>query len=182
MKIVWNKRVLALSVLLSVASVIGAVAYSGTFQKKSSMYYEPAKVTEPPRVVSQAPGLQINEVRLVNQGTDTAAIEIDVINNRDSALMSIDFITKDPKTHTSGGIATDGLHDEDNPHSLMPPHSLRTFTMYLGGMIGEPVFLAAAVFEDGKEEGDKKALEYLRSRRTDEHRRKKAEKQNGGQP
>lgn len=182
MKIIWNKRVLALSILLSAASVIAAVAYTGAFQKKSSMYYEPAKVTEPPRVVSQAPGLQINEVRLVNQGTDTAAIEIDVINNRDAALMSIDFITKDPKTHTSGGIAMDGLRDEDNPHSLMPPHSLRTFTMYLGSMIGEPVFLAAAVFEDGKEEGDKRALDGLRSSRLHDQRMKKAEKQKGKQP
>lgn len=182
MKIEWNKRVLALGVLVSIASVIGAVAYSGTFQKKPKTYYESAKVTEPPRVVSQAPGLQINEVRLVNQGTDTAAIEIDVINNRDSALMSIDFITKDPKTHSSGGIAMDGLEDEDNPQSLMPPHSLRTFTMYLGSMIGEPVYLAAAVFEDGKEEGDKKALKYLRSRRPHDQRQKKAEKQSGGQP
>lgn len=181
MKIVWNKRVLALSIFLSIASVIGAVAYSGKFQKKSSMYYEPAKVTEPPRVVSQAPGLQINEVRLVNQGTETAAIEIDVVNNRDSALMSIDFITKDPKTHTSGGIAMDGLRDEDSPHSLMPPHSLRTFTMYIGSMIGEPVFLAVAVFEDGKEEGDKQAVERLISARLHDQRKKKAEKQKGDQ-
>lgn len=181
MKIEWNKRVLALSILVSAASVIGAVAYTGTFQKKYKPFYEPAKVTEPPRVVSQAPGLQINEVRLINPGTDAAAIEIDVINHRDSALMSIDFITKNPKTRDSAGLAMDGLADEDEPHSIMPPHSLRTFTVYLSSMIGEPVFLAAAVFEDGKEEGDKKFVQYLRSRRTHEQNKKKTEKQNGAQ-
>jgi hypothetical protein len=182
MKIKWNKRVLALSVLLSIASVAGAVAYNGALQKKSMTYYEPAKQTEAPRVVSSAPGLQINEVRLINQGTDAAAIEIDVINNRESALMSIDFITKNRKTSDSAGMAMDGLADKDNPQSIMAPHSLRTFTMYLSSMIGEPVFLAAAVYEDGKEEGDKKALENLRSGRSHDQLKKKAEKQNGGQP
>ena len=124
MKIKWNNRVLALSLLLSTASVVGAVAYSGTFQKKYKTYYEPAKVMEAPRVVSLSSGLQINEVRLMNQGTDFAAIEIDVINNRDSALMCIDFVTKNPKTRDSAGIAMDALADTADPHSLMPPHSL----------------------------------------------------------
>jgi hypothetical protein len=179
MKIKWNKRILALSFLLSTASVIGAVAYSGTFQKKPKTYYAPAKVTDAPRVVSQAPGLQINEVRFINRGTDTAAIEIDVINNRDSALMSIDFITKDKDS--SGGIAMDGLADANNPHSLMPPHSLRTFTMYLGSMIGEPVFLAAAVYEDGKEEGDKRSLDGFRASRTHDRSKKRAGERDGGQ-
>jgi hypothetical protein len=174
-----NKLVLALGVLLSITSVIGAIAYARNQQQKRTFYESPL-VKEPPRVVSQAPGLQINEVRLVNQGTDIAAIEIDVINNRDSALMSIDFITKDK--HSSGGIAMDGLADVDNPHSIMPPHSLRTFTMYLGSMIGEPVFLAAAVFEDGKEEGDKRALENLRAHRAHDQRKKQAERENGGRP
>lgn len=181
MKIKWNKRVLALSVVLSTASVIGAVAYTGTFQKKPKTYYEPAKVTDAPRVVSQAPGLHINEVRLVNQGTDTAAIEIDVINNRDSALMSIDFTTKNPKTRDSAGIAMDALAEANEPQSIMPPHSLRTFTMYLSSMIGEPVFLAAAVYEDGKEEGDKRSLDGFRSRRTHDQRKENAEAENGGQ-
>ena len=173
MRIKWNKRVLALSFLLSTASVIGAVAYSGTFQKKYKTYYEPAKVVEAPRVVSLAPGLQINEVRLVNQGTDTAAIEIDVINNRDSALMCIDFITKNPKTRDSAGIAMGSLADMADP--LMPPHSLMTFTMYISSMIGEPVFLAAAIFQDGKEEGEKRFLDGFRSRRTHDQSKKNAE-------
>lgn len=182
MTIKWNRRVLALSVLLSVASVAGAVAYSDRFQKeKPGTYFKPALVTEAPVVVSQAPGLQINEVRLVNQGTDSAAIEIDVINNRDSALMGIDFITKDPRTHTSGGLAMDGL-EADNPHSIMAPHTLRTFTMFLGSMIGEPVYLAAAVFEDGKEEGDKRSLDGFRARRAHDENKKKAEQPRGGQP
>ena len=181
MKIKWNKRVLALSFVLSTASVIGAVAYSGTSQNKSKTYYESAKVTEAPRVVSLAPGLQLNEVRLVNQGTEAAAIEIDVFNNRDSALLCIDFITKNAKTRDSAGIAMDALADTESPHSLMPPHSLRTFTMYLGSIIGEPVFLAAAIFEDGKEEGDKRSLDGFRSRRTHDQPKKNAEVENGGQ-
>ena len=47
MKIRWNKGVLAFTVLLSVASMIGAVAYSRSFQQKKT-YFEPARVQEAP--------------------------------------------------------------------------------------------------------------------------------------
>src|SRR5687767_14378582 len=98
MKIRWNKGVLALSALLSIASVIGAVAYSRTFQQKPKMFYDPPKVSEAPLVVSQIQGLQITEVRLVNQGTVAASLEIDVTNHRDSAVMSLDIISRNKDT------------------------------------------------------------------------------------
>ena len=179
MKIRWNKGIVALTVILSVTSMIGVIAHSRSFQQKNT-FYEPAVVTEAPLVVSKVQGLQINEVRLINQGTNSAAIEIDVTNKRDVALMSIDFIARN-KTGDSGGIAIDGLEEADNPRRIMPPHSLRTFTVHLGEIIGEPFFLAAAVFEDGKEEGDKRSLDSLRQRRVHHQLKTKAETRNGGQ-
>jgi len=177
MKIHWNKSLVVLVILLCIASVIGAVAYSNTFQKKLT-YYNPASVTEAPLVISQVQGLQITEVRLVNQGTAWAAIEIDVTNNRDSAVMSIDFIAKNKGS--SGGIAMDGLLEEHNPRIIIPPHSLKTFTWHLGEIIGEPAFLAAAIFADGKEEGDQSSLDGLRNRRAARRFENKPEA-NGGQ-
>lgn len=178
MKIRWNKSLIVLVVLLCIASVIGAVAYSNTFQQKRT-YYDPAAVTEPPLVISQVQGLQITEVRLVNQGTPWAAIEIDVTNNRDAAVMSIDFIARNK--HSSGGIAMDGLLEEHSPRIIIPPHTLRTFTWHLGEIIGEPAFLAAAIFADGKEEGDQGSLDGLRKRRSARQLEKKIELKNGGQ-
>ena len=179
MKKRWNKGVLAVSVLLSITLVVVAVAYSRSFQEKPKTFYDPQRVMEAPLVVSQIQGLQITEVRLVNQGTIAAAIDIDVTNHRDAAVMSLDIISRNKDT--SGGIAIDGLLEEDNPHSVIPPHSLKTFRLGLGEIIGEPVFVAAAIFEDGKEEGDKQSLMGLHKSRTDYQLKKKAEARNGGQ-
>ncbi|HKR83729.1 MAG TPA: hypothetical protein VJS37_06105 [Terriglobales bacterium] len=101
-----NKHVLALSVLLCMASVVGGVAYGRGFKQEPKVSW-PALVKEAPPVVSNIEGLQITEVRLVNQGTAQAAIEIDVTNNRDSAVMGLDFIWRD--NQVSGGNAIDGL-------------------------------------------------------------------------
>ena len=179
MKIRWNKGLLALSVLLSIASVIGAVAYSRSLQQRSRTFYDPPQVTEAPLVVSQVQGLQITEVRLTNQGTPAAAIEIDVTNHRDSAVMSLDLISRNKDT--SGGIAIDGLLEQDYPQRVIPPHSLKTFTLGLGEILGEPVFLAAAIFEDGNQEGDRRSLLGIHKTRTSYQLKKKAEPKNGGQ-
>jgi hypothetical protein len=173
----WNKGVVAMSIFVSVASVIGAVAYSRTFQEKRTVFYDPPRVTEAPLVVSRIQGLQVTEVRLLNQGTTAASIEIDVTNHRDSAVMSLDIISRDKDT--SGGITIDGLLDEENPRSIIPAHSLKTFTLGLGEILGEPVFLAAAIFEDGKEEGDKRSLNGIHKSRTNHQIKKKADAKNG---
>lgn len=179
MNIQWRQRVLALGVLLSIASVIGAVGYSRTFQQEPKVY-QPALVTEAPPVVSSIEGLQITEVRLVNHGTAQAAIEIDVTNNRDSPVMSLDFIWRHKQD--SGGMAIDGLLEEDNPRVIIPPHTLKTFTWSLAEVPkGKTVFLASAIFADGKEEGDRRSLEGIRKDRTQYQLKKKARTKNGGQ-
>jgi len=179
MNIRWNKRVLALSVLLSTTSVIGAVVYSRNFQQESKVY-QPALVKEAPSVVSKIEGLQITEVRLINQGTAQAAIEIDVTNNRNSAVMSLDFIWRHKEE--SGGIAVDGLLEEDNPRIVIPPQTLKTFTWFLGEIPKEKtLFLGSAIFADGKEEGDQRSLEGIIKGRRQHQLTKKAQKQNGGQ-
>src|SRR5690348_6751458 len=101
-----NIRVLALAVSLSMASVVGGVVYSRSFQQDTKVS-RPAQVTEAPHVVSSIQGLQITDVRLVNHGTPQAAIEIDVTNNRESSVMGLDFIWR--HNQDSGGIAIDGL-------------------------------------------------------------------------
>lgn len=178
MKIQWNKRVLALSVLLSMASVVGGVVYSRSFQQEPRVN-RPALVKEAPHVLSSIEGLQITEVRLVNQGTAQAAIEIDVTNNRDSSLMGLDFIWR--HSHDTGGVAIDGLLEEGNPRVVIPPHTLKTFTLSLGEIPqNETVFLGSAIFADGKEEGDQRSLEGIKKDRIEYQLKKKAQKKNGG--
>lgn len=179
MNIQWNKRLLAFTLLLSVGSVIGAVTYNHSIQQRKGVNQSPL-VKEPPVVISKIEGLQIGDVRLVNQGTTQAAIDIDVTNNRDSAVMSLDFIWRHQRD--SGGMAIDGLLDEDSPRIIIPPHTLKTFTWSLSEILqGETVFLAAAIFADGKEEGDKRSLDGIHKTRTQRPLKRKGQSSGGQQ-
>ena len=179
MKIQWNKSVLALSVFLSLTSIVGGVVYSRSLHQEPKLSW-PASVKEAPPVVSNIERLQITDVRLVNQGTAQAAIQIDVTNNRDSAVMGLDFIWRHEQY--TGGNAIDGLLEEGNPRVVIPPHTLKTFTVFLGEVPqSETVFLGSAIFADGKEEGDERSLAGIRQTRTQYQLKKKAQQKNGGQ-
>ena len=171
--------VLVLAVLLLISSAIaGVYTQASKTQKERKTYprtYQPAKVTTAPNVVSRIKGLEISGVNLINQGTPEAAVEIHVINTRDEAVMAVDFIAG--KNADTSGIAIDGLLEEDNPRVIIPPHSLKSFTWHLGGIFeGHTIFLAVAIFADGKEEGDKDHLDGLKESRRRHQQRQRAQK------
>ena len=188
MKPKQNKALLAFSLLL--ISLLAAVVYSGPVGKmtrnsspqKKGKVYDPATVTEAPLVRSRVKDLVITEVRLEDQGTPQASILIDVTNNRDSAVMSIDFISGSPSDST--GLGVDGLLLEEEVQVVLPPHSLKTFRWNLGSIrVGEPLFLSAAIFADGKEEGDKITLRGIKLTRANFQKRQREDKaRKGGQP
>jgi len=186
-----NRAFLALGVLLSVISLLAAGIHSETaagvskepsHQKKNRKTYIPETVTEAPLVRSKVKDLEIAEVRLENQGTSYAAILIDVTNKSDSAVMSLEFISGPQGNGT--GLGFDGLLFEDAVQIAIPPHSLKTFRWFLGEIReGETVFLAAAIFADGKEAGDKFTLDGIKVHRKNFQKRQREEKaKNGGQP
>lgn len=181
------RRVLLISTSLVLLIVIVAGVYtqaskSQKKQTKQTNYghtYDPASVTVAPDVKSDIKGLEISGVTLINQGTPAAAIAIDVTNQRDEAVMALDFIScKGDRS----GMAMDGLLEEGSPLVIIPPHSLRTFNWGVGGILeGTPVVLAAAVFSDGKEEGDKTSLNGINiGRRQYQQRRREEKARNGG--
>lgn len=130
----------------------------------------PEQVTQAPQVISKIKGLVISGVELINQGTAQASIVIDVMNNRDEGVMFLDFVSRDHDF--SGGQAIDGLLDENHPIVVIPPHSLKSFTMNVGEIVkGAPLVLTAASFSDGKEEGDKRSLAGIHKTR-ETHREK----------
>jgi hypothetical protein len=94
--------------------------------------------------------------------------------------MGLDFIWR--HNQISGGNAIDGLLEEGNPRVVIPPHTLKTFTVFLGEIPqDETVFLGSAIFADGKEEGDQRSLEGMRQSRIQYQLKKKAQGKNGGQ-
>ena len=175
------RRLLIASTFFLLLSVIaGVYTHASKNQKKQKDHlrtYEAAKVTAAPEVKSIIKDLEISSVSLIGQGTAEAAVAIDVINNRDEDVMAVDFIAGRGKS-TSGGVAMDGLLREDDPLVIIPRHSLKTFTWHLGSFLeGESIFLAAAIFSDGKEKGDKLFVDGLKKSRIDYQERRR---KNGG--
>ena len=178
------RRVLLISALLLLTSAIAAGVYTkaSRLQKKESNHqrtYQAAKVKAAPPVSSRVKGLEISVVNLINEGTPEAAISIDVTNNRDEAVMALDFVAG---KNVYSGLRIDGLLFEDSPVVVLPPHSLKTFTWSLSEIIeGETIFLAAAVFADGKEEGDKRSLDGIKvHRRHFQQNQRDAKAKSGG--
>jgi hypothetical protein len=179
------RKLLLTSTLLILSSVIATGVYTqaSKSQKKEPARrptYDAAKVTTPPEVRSKVKGVEIVGFRLVNQGTPEAVLSIDVTNNRDEAVMALDFVSG---KNDYSGLSVDGLLQEGNPMVVIPPHTLKTFTWFLGEIMeGETVFLAAAVFSDGKEEGDKRSLDGMRiHRQHSQQNQRDAKAKNGGQ-
>ena len=119
----WNKSVLTLGILVSVASVIGAVTYSETLKQKpqqpKQIFHKPDAVSEAPPVESKVKGLEITGVRLVNEGMAQAAITIDVTNKLDSAVMSLDFVSGENEYSALGfdGLLEEGFFSSHYPAS-----------------------------------------------------------------
>jgi hypothetical protein len=179
------KRTLLLTTLIVFSLLVVAGVYSrAAKQRKPKDFgrtYQPAQVQTPPQVVSKVKGLEITGVNIVNQGTQGAELAIDVTNNRNESVMALDFIAG---TNNYSGLSIDGLLQEGNPRVIIPPHTLKTFNWSLGEIMeGQTVSLAAAVFADGKEEGDKRSLEGLKKGRVkfQKDQREKKAKQGGQQ-
>ncbi|HEX5875223.1 MAG TPA: hypothetical protein VFY60_11295 [Pyrinomonadaceae bacterium] len=183
-----NAKILSRWFLLTTIGVVSSVIAVGIYtrasnhqktQKEHPRTYEAAKVTAAPEVTSTVKGLEITGVSLINQGTPEAAVAIDVTNKRDEDVMALDFIAG--KT-TYSGLAIDGLLQEDNPLVIIPRHSLKTFTWSLGAIMErETISLAAAVFADGKEEGDKRSLNGIKKAREKfQQKQREAKAKNGG--
>jgi len=179
------RRLFLLVTLLVLSSAIATGIYTRASKsqkqsKNNPRTYEAAKVTDLPTVISGIKDLEITRVSLINQGTPEAALNIDVTNKRNEDVMALDFIAG---KNTYSGLRMDGLLEEGNPHVVIPRHSLKTFTWSLGTILeGQTISLAAAVFADGKEEGERWALEGLKKSRIKFQEKQRAEKaKNGGQ-
>jgi len=176
------KRLLLVTTILVLSSALAAGIYTQEQEspKKHERTYDAPKATAAPQVVSIIENLEISGVTLINQGTPEAAVAIDVTNKRDEDVMALDFIAG---TNTYSGLSVDGLLEEINRSVIIPRQSLKTFTWNLGSIMeGETISLAAAVFSDGKEEGDKRFLDGLKKSRLHYQQKRREEKaKNGGQ-
>lgn len=148
-------------------------------QKKGPTALKAERVTTLPAVFSRVKNLQVAGATLLNQGTPNAAVAIDIINNSDQPVISLEITTGDDNDWSSLGI--DGLEDPDKPQVAIPPHSLKTFKWYLGEVLeGYPIVITGASFADGTEDGDARTL-YTMHKDRERNRAQKAAKKVGQQ-
>lgn len=167
-------------VVLSAALLIAYTRTPGTQKKpeKAARTYNAGKVTVAPSVTSKVKGLEISGVSLINQGTPQATLAIEVTNRRSEAVMAIDFIAGES---TYSGLRMDGLLKPEDPLVIIPPNTLKTFNWELNSILeDETIILVAAIFSDGKEEGDSRFVEGIKRARADFQKKTRTEKDKKG--
>jgi hypothetical protein len=146
-------------------------------QQRGATALKAERVTTLPAIFSKVKVLQVAGAALLNQGTPDAAVAIDIINNSDQPVISLEITAGDDNDWSSLGI--DGLEDPDKPQVAIPPHSLKTFKWYLGEVLeGYPIVITGASFANGTEDGDARSLDIMHKDR-ERNRARKAKK--GGQ-
>jgi hypothetical protein len=173
-----RRRFFSASILLT-ASVVSLGVFSKIRQepkqKKGANSLKAERVTTLPAVFSKVKDLQVAGATLLNQGTPQAAVAIDIINNSDEPVISLEISTGDENDWSSLGI--DGLEDPDKPQVAIPPHSLKTFKWFLGEVLeGYPIVISGASFANGTEDGDARSLHIMHKDRE----RNRARKTNKG--
>jgi hypothetical protein len=104
--------------------------------------------------------LQVTGATLLNQGTPNAAVAIDIVNNSDQPVISLEIMSGDANDWSSLGI--DGLEDPENPQVAISPHSVKTLTWFLGEVLeGYPIVITGASFADGTDDGDARSLDIM---------------------
>ena len=175
--------IVLLAVLLLTASAIAVGVSSRSKQapkKKGPQTLVPSTVTQLPPVISKVKDLQVSSARIVRQGTPAAAIAIDIINNCDHALVTLNLSSGDNNDWSSRSM--DGLLDVDSLDDvreiLMMPHSLKTFEWNLGAILeNSPVLISGATFQDGTEDGDPYQIKIIHHTRSKAKEERQAAKQ-----
>lgn len=158
-----TRLIISIGLLFS-ASAVSVVVFSKIRKVSTPQHVHVLKaeqVTTLPAVFSRVKNLDVVGQTIVNQGQPQAAVAIDVVNNSDQPVISLEINAGDENNWSALGI--DGLEDPNNPQVIIPPHSLKTFTWFLGEILEDhPIVISGARFADGTEYGDARSLEIMR--------------------
>jgi hypothetical protein len=161
----WRGRnliLLAVATILTLSVVVVVFSKRKQAPKQSRVVrtYKAERVTKAPAVISRVKDLQVAGVDLVDQGTSQAAVSINIINNSDEPLTSLELSAGDADDWSNLGF--DGLEDPNKPLITIPAHTLKTFRWNLGAILeGYPIVISGARFMSGKEDGEAGSLEIM---------------------
>jgi hypothetical protein len=125
-----------------------------------------------PQSATKVKDLEITNLRVVRQDTDTPGVAFDVWNRSNRTVMAIEI------SCGKGSIAKDGLEDEENPTVVIEPYG--TLPVEMAGELdpGNPIVITAAIFNDNKEEGQKSSLDLMHKIRARQRATKKQKNRN----
>jgi len=154
-----SKRKLLPRLLIAVFAItIGAILGFAGFTKPRQTQRK--LVTAVPRTYSKVNSIQVLSARVINEGTPSAGVAVEVYNTSEKAVMAIDLVCGE------GAVTKNGLTDEENPIVVIPPFGSTTIEMSFSEMSPEaPLVVSAVTYGDGSEEGDEKSLRAMHKAR-----------------
>jgi hypothetical protein len=169
-----QRRLLFLAVLVLVAaSVIG----TGVIRRERKPQQQIEPVSTLPAIFSKVKKLEIVSARIVRPNTDAASVEVEIRNNSDRAVMAVDVVCG------QAGVTKNGLTDEARPIVVIEPGGTTVVEMGFREMTpGAPLVVSAAIYADGKEEGEAASLESMHRVRDHDKAQRQAERKGGTTP
>ncbi|HEX8070570.1 MAG TPA: hypothetical protein VF546_11505 [Pyrinomonadaceae bacterium] len=130
---------------------------------------------ELPTVVTKLRNVAIVKTGLRNPGSRSPTVVIEVKNNSDVPIMAM---TVSYGRDGRRSIIEDGALLPDRPREIvLAPHATRKFRISLANIDkGTPVVVSGAIYADGMEDGEPRALKVIHEEREHERERRKAQK------
>lgn len=130
-------------------------------------------IASAPEVVSCVETIKVIERTIKDAGTSHAAVEVEVENTSDLAIIAVSLESKKGKDTFTVLAST---FEADEPTPLIRPHETFALTMGLSNVLPNvPLQIGSVMYLDGTEEGCESSLKTMRNSKT-LHERTKAER------
>ena len=167
-----KKWVFLLAGSVLAAALVASAVFSAKRQPPQKKWPDEPRVTSMPSVFSKVKTLEIVRTWIEDPGTPHASAALEVRNNSNKDVMSVDLVSGE------GGVTRNGLTDEDHPIIIIKPGGTTTLRMNFGEMtFGAPLVVSAVVYGDGTEEGDERSLKTIHQIRAHDKAEQKAKKE-----
>lgn len=158
-------RLLLIVVGISLGSLVAFVAFSKKIEPQRKM------VTAVPPVLSKIKSIEVVSTKVINAGTPTAGVAVEIRNNSAKAITAVDLVCGD------GAVTKNGLTDEQNPIVVIEPYNTTTLEMSFSEMTSDaPLVISAVTYADGTEEGDEKSLAIMHKIRARDRERLRSQR------
>lgn len=166
-----KRLVLLVALILAALSVIGAVVFSKA-KRTHQNQQQRERVSSIPPVYSKVKNLIVLRATIVDAGTPSAGVAVEIWNDSDKAVMMLDLVCGE------GGIIRSGLDDEEHPIVVIKPHGTTIMTMNFGEMTpGADLVVSAVTYADETEEGEESSLKSMHVTRAHDRAQRQAEKE-----